>query len=48
MTFKDSTEYIQGCLMTYAGACDANMESHDGVVRLSRMKIWPNRYDPTT
>ena len=48
MTLKDSTEHIQGCLMTYDGACDGNMESHDGVVRLCRMRIWSNRYDPTT
>ena len=34
MKLKDSTEHIQGCLMTYDGACDGNMESHDGVVRL--------------
>ena len=34
--------------MTYDGACDGNMESHDGVVRLGRMRIWSNRYDPTT
>ena len=47
-TLNDSTEHIQGCLMTYDGACDGNMESHDGVVRLCRMRIWSNRYDPTT
>ena len=34
--------------MTYDGACDGNMESHDNVVRLCRMRIWSNRYDPTT
>ena len=34
--------------MTYDGACDGNMESDDGVVRLFRMKIRSNRYDPTT
>ena len=48
MTLKDSTEHIQGCLMTYYGACDGNKESHDGVIRLFRMKIWSNRYDLTT
>ena len=48
MTLKDSTEHIQGCLMTYDGACDGNMESHDGVVRLCRMRIWSDRYDSTT
>ena len=29
MTLKDSTEHIQGCVMTYDGACDGNMESQD-------------------
>ena len=47
-TLIDSTEHIQGCLMTYDGACDRNMESHDGVVSLCRMIIWSYRYDPTT
>ena len=47
-TLKDSIEHIQGCLMTYDGACDGNMESQDGIVRLCRMRIWSNRYDPTT
>ena len=56
MTLKDSTDseeydvkrHIQGCLMTNDGACDGNIESHDGVVRLYRMRIRSNRYDPTT
>ena len=34
--------------MTYDGACDDNMESHDGVVRLCRMRTCFNRYDPKT
>ena len=34
--------------MTYYGAFDGNMESHDGVVRLCMMRIWSNRYDPNT
>ena len=34
--------------MTYYGACDGNMESYDGIVRLCRIKIWSNRYHPTT
>ena len=34
--------------MTYDGAGDGNMESHDGVLRLYRMRIWSNRYDSTT
>ena len=39
MTLKDSSEHIQECLMTYYGACDGNMEPHDGVVRLCRIRI---------
>ena len=34
--------------MTNDGACDGNMESHDGAVRLCGMRIWSNRNDPTT
>ena len=33
--------------MNYYGACDGNMESHNAVVRLCRMRIWSSRYDPT-
>ena len=47
-TFKYSTEHIHMCLMTNDGACDGKMDSHDGEVRLCRMKIWSKRYDPTT
>ena len=43
-----SNKTHSGCLMTYDGACDGNIESHDGVVRLCRMRIWSNLYDPTT
>ena len=39
MTFKDSTENIHGCLTIYYGACDGNMESHDGLESLFRMGL---------
>ena len=47
-SIRGSTEHIQRCLLTYYDDCDGNMESHDGVVRLSRLRILSNRYNPTT
>ena len=44
MALKDSTEHSHGRLM----ACDEIIESQDGVLRLCRIRVWSNRYDPTT